>query len=153
MSNIALLQARIPAMTPSDIDKVRRFEAHAMEEEQVAIGTLHLLHGGMYARTIRIPAGVKLTGALIKIATILVVSGDALVFMGDSAVRITGYNTLAASANRKQAFVALVDTDLTMIFPSQAVSVAEAEDQFTDEADMLFSRKSGWQNHIVITGE
>ena len=42
-----------------------------LECPQVAIQTTHHFHAGLYSRTIRIPAGVMITGALIKIPTLL----------------------------------------------------------------------------------
>lgn len=131
----------IPAMSPRAIDNVRRLEEVALTCPQVAIPTDHVLHAGLYARTITIPAGVVLTGALIKIATLLIVQGDAVVYVEGGPVELRGYNVLAAAAGRKQAFIAETDVNLTMIFPTQAKTVEEAETEFTDEADRLFSRK------------
>ena len=53
-------------------DTVRRdakaSRACAASCRQVPIETRHVLHAGMYARTICIPAGVLITGALVKVA-------------------------------------------------------------------------------------
>ncbi len=120
--------------------------------EQILIPTTHHFHAGLYARTIRIPKGVVITGALIKISTMLIVSGHASVFVGGDVIDLRGYNVLPASAGRKQVFLAHVDTDLTMIFPSRAATVDEAEAEFTDETDLLMSRDQQ-ENLIIITGE
>ena len=152
MSSALVVEApRIPAMSSQAIAKVAALEALLAQAPQVPIATHHVLHGGLYARTIRIPAGVILTGALIKLATVLVVSGHVSVAIDGESVELAGYHVLPAAANRKQAFVAHADTDLTMIFPTTATSVEAAEDQFTDEADLLFSRQG--ENVVVITGE
>lgn len=143
---------RFPAMPPEAIDKVRRLESAMMQLPQVEIQTAHLIHGGMYARTIHIPAGVALTGALIKLATVLVVSGHCTAFIGDSSVELIGHQVIPASAGRKQVFLAHADTSLTMLFSSAAKSVLEAEAEFTDEADRLLSRKQDAES-ITITGE
>ena len=145
------LQSALPAMNNGAIAKVRAFERENMLREQTPITTHHLFHAGMYSRTIMIPAGVVLTGALIKRATTLVTCGDATVFIGDSRIRLTGYHVLPASAPRKQAFVAHADTWLTMSFATHARSVEEAEAEFTDEDDLLFSRHG--ENVVNITGE
>ena len=142
----------IAPMTPEAIDKVRQLEARTAELEQVEIPTDHVLHGGMYARTIRIPAGVLLTGAHIKRATMLVISGHVTVFIGAGTIEITGYQVLPASAGRKQAFLAHADTFVTMLFPSEAASIEAAENEFTDEADRLLSRRQACES-ITITGE
>lgn len=145
---------RIGAMAPTAIDKVRRLEAEAAKRSQVRIRTHHVLHGGMYARTIGIPAGVMITGALVKVATVLVSDGDVLAYIGtDRPLRLTGRQVFPASASRKQAFVALADTELTSVFPTEARTIEEAEAAFTDEFDILMSRKDPDTNTIVITGE
>jgi hypothetical protein len=107
----------------------------------------------MYARTIIIPAGTKLTGALIKIATILIASGDFTAFIGDDVVAKSGYHIFAADAYRKQAFLAKTDTYLTMVFPTNLESIYDIENQFTDEGSMLSSRKEGAINDFLVTGE
>ena len=95
-----------------------------------------------------------ITGVLIKIATLLVIDGDVLVHVGDDApLRLQGHHVLPAAAGRKQAFLALADTHITMIFASGAASVAEAEAEFTDEVDNLVSRRDVGSNRIIITGE
>ena len=149
---IPATRSAIAPMTPEAIDKVRQLEARTAELEQVEIPTDHVLHGGMYARTIKIPAGVLLTGAHIKRATTLVISGHVTVFVGAGTIEINGYQVLPASAGRKQAFLAHADTFVTMLFPSDAVSVEAAEHEFTDEADRLLSRRQACES-ITITGE
>lgn len=153
MTGLVAAEGRIPAMTAQAIDKVRQLEAITRELPQVEIATDHVLHGGMYARTICIPAGVVLTGVFIRVPTLLVFEGNATVNAGDEPVTLVGYHVLAASAHRRQAFLAHEDTRLTMVFATQAKTVAEAEDEFTDEAHLLFSRKPGAVNRINITGE
>ena len=143
MSGLVAAESRIPAMTAQAIDKVRELEAITRDLPQVEIATDHVLHGGMYARTICIPAGVVLTGVFIRVPTLLVFDGNATVNAGDDATTLVGYHVLAASAHRRQAFLAHADTRLTMVFATQAKTVVEAEDEFTDEAHLLFSRKPG----------
>lgn len=143
----------IPPMTTDAVDKVRQMEAVSRQFPQVEIATRHVFHAGMYARTICIPAGVLLTGVFIRIPTLLVFSGHATVFVGSAAIELSGHHVLPASAGRKQAFLAHADTELTMLFPTAATTVEEAESQFTDEPDQLFSRHPGAVNHITITGD
>lgn len=149
---LALAQA-IPAMSEAAISKVRALESVTITLSQVKIATDHVLHAGIYSRTIRIPAGVLLTGALIKVPTTLILSGHASVFIGDETIEICGYRVIPASAARKQAFLAHADTDLTMSFATYAGTVEEAEAEFTDEAPLLFSRNADALNTIRITGE
>jgi hypothetical protein len=144
---------RIPAMSSDAIAKVNCLAEISRQCEQENIETHHAIHGGMYARTISIKEGVMLTGALIKVPTILVINGDVTVFADNESFRLTGFHAIPASANRKQAFIAHADTAMTMIFKSDATTVHEAENEFTDEADALMSRDEQAKNFIIITGE
>lgn len=149
-------KSRVPAMSSQAIENVRALEAITKQLPQLEISTHHVLHGGMYARTIMIPAGAVLTGVYIRVQTTLIVNGDASVYLGgeqDAEIRIVGHHVMAASAGRKQAFVAHDDTMLTMVFATNATTIEQAEDEFTDEAHLLMSRQSGHQNTIIITGE
>lgn len=142
-----------PAMTDEAIAKARRIEAEMLMFPQLPLHTAHLFHAGTYARTIRIPAGAALAGALIKRATMLILSGHATVFIGDETIELCGYHVIPASAGRKQVFLAHADTELTMIFPTSATTVEQAENEFTDEADGLISRQHAHLDSVTITGE
>jgi len=139
--------------TPAQVAAVRRLETALRALPQAAIDTAHLLHAGLYARTIRIPAGVILTGAEITRATVLVFHGHAAVTIGDDTAELAGFHVLPAAAQRKTAFLALADCHLTMLFASDARSVEAAETQFTDEPDLLMSRQPGARNVVTITGD
>lgn len=153
MSDLAVRQNRILPMSDADIAQVRALEVVVLTAPQVSIPTHHVIHAGMYARTIMVPAGVVLTGALIKCATVLILNGDAVAYINGEPVEFTGHNVLPASAGRAMAIVAQTDTAMTMIFPTDAATVAEAEDQFTDEAAHLSSRLPSAVNTIIVTGE
>jgi len=126
--------------TREGVEKVIQLEQQLAALPQVPIDTFHLFHEGMYARTIMIPAGTALTGAHITIPTLLIINGHVNVTIGDQAINVCGYQVLPAEANRKTAYHAIEDTYVTMIFPSDAVTIEDAENQFTDEADRLMSR-------------
>lgn len=143
----------IPSMREMAIALVGKIEAHDAALQQVEIATHHVLHAGVYARTILVPAGTRLTGALVDIATTVIVSGDCTVALGDGRTeRLIGYHVLAAGGRRKQAYFAHADTHLTMVFATSAESVEAAEDQFTAEAYKLMSRQPGHANTVLITG-
>ena len=148
----SIITARLPAMSESAVAAVRAFDQELKQREQVPISTHHQIHGGIYTRTLCLPKGAALTGVLIKIPTTLVLCGDVTIFTGTDEVRVCGYAVLPGSAGRKQAFIANADTWMSMSFPTQATSVEEAENQFTDEPDLLFSRKST-SDQTIITGE
>jgi len=143
----------IAPMSAGQIANVLALEQQVLACPQLAIKTHHVLHAGLYSRTIVLPADVILTGALIKIATLLLITGDVLVSRGDVSTRVTGHAVLPASAGRKQAFMTYQDTTVTMVFPTNATTVEQAEAEFTDDTDMLFSRRDPDLNTTVITGE
>jgi len=153
MTAIVETGARIYPMAKAAIEKVRAYEAVAKELPQEDVATWHVLHGGVYTRTIKIKAGILLTGVLVKVPTTVTMSGDVMCYANDECIRFTGYNVVPASANRKQAFMAIEDTMLTMAFATKAKSIEEAEDEFTDEAGQLMSRAEGATNFFNITGE
>jgi hypothetical protein len=120
---------------------------------QCELQTEHLFHGGMYARTIRIPSGVVLTGALIKIPTLLILNGYAEILTGENEwAQINGYGVIPGSAGRKQVIITRGPVEMTMLFPTQAKTVEEAEREFTDEWEKLMSRNSH-SDILQVTGE
>ncbi len=151
MHEVIATRPVIPPMSARAIGAIRALEERVLALPQVQIETRHVLHAGMYARTICIPAGVLATGALIKIPTLLIVSGHATLFIGADDVELKGYAVVPASAGRKQAVYAHADTLVTMLFPTAARTVEEAEQEFTDEPGRLRSRHA--PNHVTTTGE
>lgn len=142
----------IAAASADSLVKLRAAESALSQTPQLDISTEHVLHAGMYARTVRLAPGVIITGALIKISTLLVFNGHADVLIGDEWAEVNGYGVIVALAGRKQVFVTRSQVELTMIFPTQAKTVEEAEAEFTDEVDRLMSRRST-RDVVVITGE
>ena len=154
MSDLATIPAgALTPPSPAMLDKLRQAEDLILRCPQVEIVTEHLLHGGMYARTIRRGPGVVATGSLILRATILIVSGDCTVLTGDRRVDLTGYNVLPGMAGRKQLSLTHGPVEMTMIFPTFATTVEEAENEIFAEADQLLSRKDGSKDQITITGQ
>lgn len=146
-------QSKILPMSELEINQVRYMENEILKAPQVKIATQHIIHAGVYARTIVVPGGVVLTGSLMKIPTLLIINGDFLLFAGDRTIELKGYNIFTGAANRKQIGVAVADTQVTMIFATNAKTVEGAEAEFTDDAHLLFSRYEDAVNNITITGE
>jgi len=144
---------RIAVMSESAIEKVRLVQDAMLELPQVDLPVHHILHGGLYSRSLVIPAGVAIAGAFIQVPTTLVVSGNVTVYANDQAYEIDGYQVLVASAGRKQVFVAHADTNMTMTFATDAKTVEDAENEFTSEPELLASRRHENLNTTIITGE
>jgi hypothetical protein len=138
MANAMAILAEMP---PAAVVQVRVLEDAALKLPQLYLEPEHALHAGMYIRTIMVPAGVMITGALIKCPTVLIFNGDATVYTSNGLEQWTGYRVILAPAQRKQAFLAHEDTWLTAMFATKATTVEEAENEFTDEPDRLASRR------------
>ena len=132
---------RLPAMGADALAVVREFETEVLLLPQLDVDITHTFHAGVYARTLLLPKDAVVTGALFKIPTLLIVSGDALVYSGDETLRITGYHILHCEAGRKTVCLALDNTSFTMLFATQARTIDEAEREFTDEYERLTTRK------------
>lgn len=127
-------------MTKNAVQKVRNLELTLMKQPQIDIETHHLIHAGMYTRTVMVPKGVLITGAQIKIDTTVIINGDVSVYSGGESMNIQGYAVIQGLAGRKQAFLAHKDTYISMMFSTDVTTVEDAEEQFTDEVDLLQSR-------------
>ena len=147
VSDLVIREASIPAVSPEVIERIERYEEKARTFPQIDLVTEHVFHAGMYARTIKVAAGVMFTSVLIKIPTIVIIQGACKVWNGEW-LEISGYNVIPASAGRKMIYVTQSPVQITMLFPSEAKSVEEAELEFTDESELLLSR----QTENVVTG-
>jgi hypothetical protein len=121
--------------------------------EQTPLVTEHLIHGGMYARTIRRDFDSVTIGSLINKATILIVNGSCSLLVGDKRMDLTGYNVLAGMPGRKSFSWAHGPVEMTMIFATSARTVEEAENEIFAEAGQLLSRRMGENDKITITGQ
>jgi len=146
-SALALL-SRMP-----DPDTVRVMEQHLLALPQVDLGTSHVVHGGMCARTILIPAGAMLTGALTNADNICIVSGDITVTTDDGPRRLTGFHVLPARAGFKRAGVAHTDTHWTTIWPTALTDIEAIEDEMTSESHLLQTRRAALGHTTTLTLE
>jgi hypothetical protein len=139
---LALLDKSLPPASAEILQKIALVEARLRpREKSLDVEMQHHLHAGMYARTCRLAPNMVITSVLIKIPTLLIVNGDCVVLAGDNWFELKGYNVIRAGAGRKQIYVTRAATEITMIFPTAAQTVEEAEAEFTDEADSLLSRR------------
>lgn len=136
-------QAILPPMSQEEINIAYMAQDAIGKEEQVYIETHSVIHDGVYYRTIKLPAGTVAVGALIKVPTVLIVSGIVKVFVGNKVYDVNGYEVFQGEAHRKQVAHAISDTYMTMCFKTNAITLEEAEEEFTDESEMLISRKQG----------
>lgn len=116
-------------------------QEHMLTLPQEEVHTEHFLHAGMYVRTVTIGPEIVLMGAQIKVPTLLIVSGKCRVFTGDGWIELEGYNVIPAKAGRKQIFVGMEETHITMTFRTDAETLEQAEEEFTGEYEALVTRR------------
>jgi hypothetical protein len=128
---------------PADVEAIRRFEKEVMlRVPQADIPIEHHLHAGLYVRSSVVPAGMIATNVCIKIPTVVIISGSVLVSNGKFVQDIEGNQVILAFAGRKQVFCTRKETFITMCFATQAQTIEEAEAEFTDEVELLTSRRA-----------
>ena len=125
---------------------VQALSEHMRHLPQVDCQTTHMVHGGMYARTIFIPAGTLLTGAKTNVENICIVSGDITVTTDEGLKRLVGFTVIPANAGFKRALVAHSDTYWTTLIPTALNELKEIEDMFTDESQKLQTRTLSLEN-------
>jgi hypothetical protein len=151
----------IPAMSVASIAKVERLTEMSLRHlPQYPFVTKHRLHAGIYTRTVDFEApppghAHAPTGVLIKRATVLILYGDAIVYMGEdeAPLHVSGLTELQGSAGRKQAFLFNGPLTMKMLFATNAQTVAEAQAEFTDEVELLWPLSDTERHDIIVTGE
>jgi hypothetical protein len=128
-----------------DAESVREFEKFVMQFPQVKIETSHVLHAGMCARTIMIPAGLVCTGAMLDVDNIGIMNGDITMVTDEGPKRFSGWHVFPATKGFKRVGVTHQDTYWTTVFKTDATTVEEAENQFTSESDLLQTRRDQLQ--------
>ena len=131
----------IETMSPIELATVRWLEKCLLNQPQLDLKYEHALWAGVYDRTVLVPRGHIITGAPVKIETLLTIVGDVIIGLDGNEQRVTGFAKIRAAAHRMGVFTALEDTYITMSFATKAKTVAEAEAEFTDEAHRLASRR------------
>lgn len=129
-------------LTPEQNNILCEMAKYAIEHcDEVDIPLEHFIHEGVYYRTCFVPKDVAIIGALVKIPTTVIVSGNCYVTLGNTVGRLEGYHVIKAEAGRRQAFRAITDTYITMCFRTDSKDVKEAEKEFTDEWVLLTTNR------------
>ena len=103
----------------------------------------HVFHAGVYARTLFMPKGTMIVSDVIRIPTLLIVSGDVAITNCRTACRIRGYEVLTGAEMRQGIIRAFEDSYLTMVFATRAKTVEEAEAEFALRPDRLLRIEGG----------
>jgi hypothetical protein len=141
--NDVINQADMPPTSPAIEQNVKALCSELESKfPKAPIKIEHFIHEGMYVRTCWQPAGTVIVGALIKVPTVLVVDGNVRVNCGGKWINVEGHAVLKGSPGRRCIVVTYEDTYATLMFPTKAKTVEEAEMEMTDEYQMLSTRKS-----------
>lgn len=139
--NEMIVTGELPACSKHDLALMDKVIDEVKKLPPIDIAINQLFHAGLYVRTCFVPEGSVIVGALIKVPTVVTISGHCKATVGSKTVEVDGYVVLKADAGRRQAFVALEDTYITMSFSTKAKTFAEAEREFTDEYKLLTTYK------------
>lgn len=114
-----------------------------LDAPQVDLQTQQLIHGGVSVRTVFIPAGIVVTGALTNLDNICIVCGDITATTDAGPERLTGFNVIPAGKGFKRAVYAHTDTFWTTLHRTDKTDQQGVEDEMTSEAAMLQTRRPG----------
>ena len=89
MTDIVPLHTRLAPSSLAGIDKVRRLGEVLKALPQIPFITEHLLHAGMYTRTVRLPPDTVCAAVLIKLPTVLIIQGACRVYSDDELIEVT----------------------------------------------------------------
>jgi mannose-6-phosphate isomerase-like protein (cupin superfamily) len=119
MTALAATGARPALLPPREHENLLRLEAKLLELPQVEMPVTHEHCDGLYARTIKIPAGVVLTGKPHRHECFFVVRrGRIAVTKGDRVVLLEQGDMLVTPAGSMRAGVALTDVEVTTFHPN-----------------------------------
>ena len=122
-------------------EKVDRLEKLILQVPQIDLKTTHKLSGGVYARTIIVPAGTILTGAAHKKDHINIMQGDITVSTDDGMKRLTGQHVMTTKAGNKRVGLAHADTIWTTVCHTFLTDIEEIEAELVEEPERLQTRQ------------
>ena len=141
MSELATIVVGGAPITAAEMRmRVLDFEREQLKKPQVEIPVEHNFFPGGYARTIRVPAGVEMTGAIHKYQNFnLLVSGELLIIAEDGPKHLIAPAQFWSPPGTKRVGKMLTDVVWTTILATDLTDVAEITAKFTcnSEQDYL----------------
>jgi hypothetical protein len=112
MSNVVVQE--VQAGVPAKHLPIYRLEAELLKLPQVDMPVDHAFCAGLYARTMHIPAGTALTGAIHREESFFMVRKGSLIVSTDNGPRTLGPGDMSVSKiGTKRAGIALTDVEVT----------------------------------------
>lgn len=113
--------------------RVQRLEGEMIRLPQVGCPVVHHFAPGIYAREIRIPKGVVLTGAVHRFDNLVIVSkGKLELATNEGSVIVQAGDHVTCRAGTKNVAVALEDTTWTNIFATDETDVEKLVEHLTE---------------------
>lgn len=129
MSDLSISQADMRV-------RVLAFEKEQLKKPQVEIPVEHNFFPGGYARTIRVPAGTELTGAIHKYKNFnLLVSGELLIIAEDGPMRLKAPAQFWSPPGTKRVGQMLTDVVWTTLFATDMTDIPAILDHFTTNSE------------------
>lgn len=128
-------------------EQIERFEGVLLQVEQqqggIELETWHHFADGLVARTILIPAGACLTGAVHKAEHLNIAHGDITVWTEQGMRRLTGYHVLPALPGAKRVGLTHAPTYWTTVHlnPANERDITALEDALVEDSHRLQSRR------------
>lgn len=139
----------------SNREKIELMEWHL---KTTGIGSLdgvetgHLVHGGLYARTMKVKAGMLVIGKVhLKDHVCFLTKGDISVMTDEGMMRVEAPFSLACKAGIKRIGLAHTDTEWVSVHLSNLTDIKELEDELTIDSDLSWVGKFiGQQKQVAI---
>ena len=145
--------ANLPAASSSEIAKVSTLRELMRAQAQTHFITQHLVHGGMYVRTVLVPDGQLVAGVRMLVPTVTIVDGHVTIYRENGNMQLTGHHVIPGSAGRMIAFMTHSEVAMDMFYPTKLTDVHEIQKEFTDEHAMLVPLHNLSEHRIIVTGE
>lgn len=136
-----VLQVRKERMETNIPERIEQLTQELLKAPQVDVKTSHALSGGIYARTMYVPAGTLLTGATHKKDHINVFIGDFSVSSIEGLFRYTGHHVIECKAGIRRAILAHVDGVWTTLVRTDLTEINDIEDESVVESGSLQTRQ------------
>lgn len=100
-------------------ERVERLEAILEQAPQIECQLQHRFAPGVYMREMLVPAGAVATGAVHKTEHLTIVVGHCLLTTDDGVQEFAGYSSFVSKPGAKRAIVAIQDTVVTTVHPTE----------------------------------
>ncbi|MCP5007232.1 MAG: SET domain-containing protein-lysine N-methyltransferase [Planctomycetes bacterium] len=135
-------------------DRVRKLERYLATLEQVEIGLEHEFIDGLYKRTMRVPAGTVLTGAIHKVKHMDVMTEGSMIVVTEKGTKqIDAPFTMTTQVGIKKCGMALTDVVWCTFHAAPYDTIEEMEAHIHSEGDKdLFIENDDYANFLNEKG-